>query len=85
MKTISAAEFKAKCLKIMNDVNTYGEEVIITKHGRPVVKLVGVQEESSKSIFGYMKNSVYIKDDIIKPIDEMWDLVARGYPEKPDH
>lgn len=37
---ISAAEFKAKCLSLMDHVNEFHEEVIITKHGKPVAKLV---------------------------------------------
>lgn len=70
---LSAAEFKSKCLKIMDDVNTTHEEVVITKHGKPVAKLVPYSEKPSKSFFGYMKNSVQISDDIIEPINESWD------------
>lgn len=70
---VSAAEFKAKCLKIMDQINEYHEEVIITKRGKPVAKLVPFSDEPSKSVFGYMKNSVKIQDDIIKPIDEIWE------------
>lgn len=70
---LSAAEFKAKCLKIMDQVNNFHEEVIITKHGNPIAKLVPYSKKPSKELFGYMKESVQIKGDIIKPIDEAWD------------
>ena len=70
---MSAAEFKAKCLKIMDRVNIYHEEVIITKHGKPVAKLIPYSLKPGKSLFGYMKNSVQVNDDIIKPIDEIWE------------
>ena len=35
-RTVSAGEFKAKCLKLMDEVNESGEQIVITKHGRPV-------------------------------------------------
>jgi len=71
---IAAAEFKAKCLKIMKHINDYHEEVIVTKHGKPMVRIVPVSQAPSASLFGYMKNSVNIVGDIVKPIDEAWDV-----------
>ena len=38
-RTIKASEFKAKCLKLMDEVAESGEEIIITKNGKPVAKL----------------------------------------------
>lgn len=70
---ISAADFKSKCLKIMDDVNLYHEVVVITKRGKPVAKLVPYSEVPEKSVFGYMENSVQFKDDIIESLDEVWD------------
>ncbi len=69
----SAAEFKAKCLKIMDRVNMYHEEVIITKHGKPVAKLIPYSVHPEKKLFGFMKNSVTINSDIIKPVDDQWE------------
>ena len=40
MRTMTAAEFKAKCLKIMDEVAETGEPVIVTKRGKPVARLV---------------------------------------------
>jgi prevent-host-death family protein len=40
MKQIAAGEFKAQCLAIMDQVSGSGEPVVVTKHGKPVVKLV---------------------------------------------
>ena len=37
---MKASEFKAKCLKLMDEVADSGEEIVITKYGRPVSKLV---------------------------------------------
>ena len=44
MKTIKASEFKAKCLKIMDEVSLTGEAVVITKNGKAVTKLVPYRE-----------------------------------------
>ncbi len=41
-KKIPAGEFKAKCLKLMDEVQQTGQEVIITKRGKPVARLVPV-------------------------------------------
>ncbi len=70
---LSAAEFKAKCLKLMDQVNDYHEEIVITKHGKPVAKLVPVSEKPTRPLFGYMKDSVTIYDDITRPIDVPWE------------
>ena len=40
MQTLKASEFKARCLKLMDKVQETGEEIVITKNGKPVSKLV---------------------------------------------
>jgi prevent-host-death family protein len=40
MKTMPAGEFKAQCLRVMEDVKKYRTAVVITKKGRPVAKLI---------------------------------------------
>jgi len=70
---MSAAEFKSKCLKIMDEVNNTHEEVVITKHGNPVAKLVPYSQIPGRSIFGYMKNTAKVTGNITEPINEIWD------------
>lgn len=67
MKTIKASEFKAKCLKIMDEVAAAGELVEITKNGIPVAKLVPVVRKP-ETLFGALKGSVTYMGDIISPI-----------------
>ena len=50
-RTIKASEFKAKCLQLMDEVAESGEEIIITKYGRPVSKLIPYRRKP-KSFFG---------------------------------
>ncbi len=68
-REIPAGEFKAKCLKLMDEVNRTGEELVITKHGKPVAKLVPTETERP-SLFGCMKGSVTILGDIVGPVIE---------------
>lgn len=69
---IAAGEFKAKCLKLMCDIHEYHEEVIITKFGKPVAKLVPVKDKKAKSLFGVLKDSLFITGNIVKPTGEKW-------------
>lgn len=66
MKTMRAGEFKARCLKVMDQVGATREPVIITKRGRPVVKLVPV-EKRSDDIFGRLKGVFEVVGDIESP------------------
>jgi prevent-host-death family protein len=67
MKQIPAAEVKAHCLTIMDQVLHSGEPLLITKHGKPVVRLVPAERQADQ-IFGYMAGKVKIVRDIVGPI-----------------
>ena len=72
MQTIKASEFKAKCLQLMDEVNQTGEEIIVTKHGKPVSKLVPFAPPV-KSLFATHKSYVCSMDSLIEPVAENWD------------
>jgi prevent-host-death family protein len=72
MRTIKASEFKARCLKLMDEVAESGEPVVITKNGRPVARLVPVTPER-RSLWGLHKGQIEILGDIIEPIDVDWE------------
>ena len=67
-RTIKASEFKTKCLKLMDEVADNGNEIVITKNGRPVSRLVPYRKKP-KSLFGIDKGRIEILDDIIEPLD----------------
>jgi prevent-host-death family protein len=67
MKQIPAGEFKARCLAIMDKVSQSGEPVVITKHGKPVVKLVPA-ENRADDIFDYMAGKAKVVGDIVGPV-----------------
>lgn len=76
MKTMPAGEFKARCLRVMEEVKKYRAPVIITKKGKPVAKLVP-PDEPRKDIFGCMRDRfTYVGDvesPVLPPIDQ-WDM-----------
>ena len=72
MKNIKASEFKAKCLKIMDDVAKTGEEIVITKNGKAISKLVPYREPK-QSLFGIHAGKLTVDGDILAPVDEKWD------------
>ncbi len=74
MKTIKASEFKAKCLKIMDEVAATGEPVVITKNGVAVAQLVPAVRKPD-SVVGALKGSVTILGDIISPLDIEWEAM----------
>ncbi len=75
MRTIKASEFKAKCLKIMDEVASTGESVVITKRGLPVAQLTPIRHRPD-TLFGALEGSVTILGDIIAPIDVEWDALS---------
>jgi prevent-host-death family protein len=67
MKKMPAGEFKARCLRVMEDVKTYRVPVLITKKGKPVAKLVPPDEKTA-DIFGCMTGTAEIVGDVEAPV-----------------
>ncbi len=67
-----AGQFKAKCLKVMDQVQRTHESVVITKFGRPVAKLVPIVEKSRELPFGFLRDSVIVRGDLVAPTGEKW-------------
>ncbi|HVC83574.1 MAG TPA: type II toxin-antitoxin system Phd/YefM family antitoxin [Chloroflexota bacterium] len=69
--TIGAGEFKAKCLQLIDEVAEHRQPLIITKRGRPLAKLVPI--ENTRSLFGAMAGSVIHEEDIVSPLHVPWE------------
>ena len=79
--TIPAGEFKARCLQIMDDVAETHSEVVITKYGRPVAKLVPLDDETPDS-FGAMSGTVnYLEAELVSPDHQAWESTVAGEEE----
>ncbi len=76
MKTMAAAQFKARCLKVMDEVQNTREPVTITKKGKPVAKLVP-PDAPPRDIFGCLKGVIEIVGDIESPVvpSEDWEVL----------
>jgi prevent-host-death family protein len=72
-QNIPAGEFKSKCLKIMDEVKHQHKTVIITKHGKPIAKLIPF-DETPLSLYGAMAGTVKIKGDIVESTGESWEV-----------
>ena len=69
MKRVKATDFKARCLAILDDVANDGEPVIITKHGRPVARLVTAASEGDyRPPQHTLEGTVEITGNIISPV-----------------
>jgi prevent-host-death family protein len=76
MRTIPAAKFKARCLKIMDEVRATREPVLITKKGRPVARLVPAQNPPD-DFLGKLSGVMKIVGDITQPVEDpdAWDAL----------
>ena len=84
---VGAAEFKARCLQIMDVVNETGAEVTITKHGHPVAKLVPVAAQVTRPpLLGSCKGSLIIRDDddLVPSTEDEWNDWEANVGQGPD-
>ena len=72
---VTAAEFKTHCLRLIEEVRQGHGEVVITRYGTPVARLVPYSEGAT-SIFGYLSGTVVSHGDLIAPVDEEWEADA---------
>lgn len=76
MKTIGATEFKQTCLALLDRVGAEG--ILITKHGKPVAKLVPVESESS-DLIGSLADKIRVHGDILTT-GLRWDAERHAEP-----
>lgn len=83
MRTMPAGEFKARCLRVMDEVKKYRTPVVITKKGRAVAKLVPA-DTPAPDVFGCMAGTARIVGDVEAPVlaAAAWDAVERGGPAR---
>ena len=72
---VSAANFKTNCLRLMDEVAQRRMPLIITKRGKPIAKLVPLDDKPI-DIFGRMAGTIKICGDIIEPTGEAWEADA---------
>ena len=68
---MKASEFKARCLAMLDEVAEHHKTIIVTKHGKPVAKLVAL--DSGSSLMGSV--TLDDADDTLFDTGEAWDAV----------
>jgi len=74
-REISASQFKARCLGLMDQVARDGEVLVITKNGRPVAELHPCARSRRVSPFGLHPDTELI-GDVVTPLDEPWEALG---------
>lgn len=72
MKTIAAGKFKAICLSLIDRIAQNHEPVVITKHGKPMVKVVPFDQEKDMEQKP-LKGAITYMGDVVSPIDDQWE------------
>ena len=71
---VPAATFKATCLELMDRVRETGQEFVVTKHGRPVAKLVPYDAAERAGLLGSMRGTVLKYERPFDPVDGEYDV-----------
>jgi prevent-host-death family protein len=67
VRDVPAGEFKAKCLALLDQVAATRQEIVVTKRGRAVARVVPIEKAPS------LRGSVLQADDIVEPLDVVWE------------
>ena len=78
MKQMAAGEFKAHCLAVMDEVAKTREPVVITKRGKPVAKVVPLEQKKPRKLLGSLVGVLLpARGDLTEPTVplEEWDML----------
>jgi len=62
MQTINASKFKEQCLSLLENLGPEG--IVITKHGKPVARLIPASSDCA-SLIGSMKGKIQVHGNIL--------------------
>ena len=75
-RVVSATEFKATCLALLDEVADHGGAITITKRGRPTAILGPARRPAWKSPEGAWKGKVRLAGDMVKrDTSDLWEVV----------
>jgi prevent-host-death family protein len=69
-RTVTASEFKARCLALLDEVRATRETLVVTKRGKPVARVVAMEDEEAPRP---LRGSVRVHGDLVAPLDDSWD------------
>lgn len=71
-REVGAAEFKAHCLELVDEVERTKTELVITRHRKPVARLLPIAPQDER-FCGSLKGMILEMGDVIAPIDVEWE------------
>ncbi len=73
MPSISKSKLKANMLRIFRHIENTGEEMIVTDHNRPVLRIQPIaQNKTVEEVFGTIQGKVIYREDINTPTTDEW-------------
>jgi prevent-host-death family protein len=75
MKTVSATEFKSRCLALLEEVRRTRRPLLVTRHGKPVAE-IAPHAPARRGRSNPLKGSIVFQSDIVAPIDTQWDSAS---------
>lgn len=71
MKRMAAGAFKVHCLAVMDEVQAKRQAVVLTKHGKPVAKLVPADNDTGE-IYNFLRGKGTVQGDVVSPAIKNW-------------
>jgi len=73
VNTISKSKLKAKMLEVFREIEASGEELVVTDHNKPVLRIVPIREKTTvDNLFGHLQGKVVYLEDINSPTIDEW-------------
>ena len=75
MQTMAISDFKAHALRAIDSVAKSGEEILVTKRGKPMVRVIPYHDDEEKNVPGLLAGALVEEVDVSSPIDAEWDVL----------
>lgn len=76
MRTITATEFKNRAAEVLKEVAASGETVLVTRRGKPLVRVEPVSSNPQPIRLGAMQGTAEILGDLVSPVFEEWETLS---------
>lgn len=74
-RVVTVTEFKAKCLAILDEIDSQGGRVTVTRRGKPLAVVERPKPAKRESLIGRWEGILEFKGDLIEPLDG-WECAA---------
>lgn len=72
---VSKGLLKAKMLEYFRKVEVTGEELIVTSHGKPTLKVIPIKEKKTvEQVFGDVRKKITLEGTVMEPETDEWDV-----------